>query len=490
MGIYYVDYQNGNDQNNGRSQGKAWKTISKVNSSTFLPGDQVLFRRGQTWRETLVPPSSGTSGHPIVFGAYGRGALPILTGSDPVPSWTAAATGFRTGRSYTLTQDQTGAYAISIRSALSANTVSANGTKVRFTLAAHSANSSTYDSVTFGPMTTGAVFDSTPTRVTFNGGSSSVTIAAGGTAVSDEINFSFDKTKRYGFHVYQATKNTKQGNSMGDIQYYTFSDQSTTLNMPVDGSVNNFVSGLTKIEVYMAAKNVWQAAVATEPKIVMVDGTTRGTQKGSVAQLTNDNDWFWEANVLYFYKATDPGTTVETGVRNSGIYIVNPRSYITFQDLNLTKFNSYPFIFAVSGTSSHITVQRCTVSYGRNSGIWFVQNHATEKTTDVLVDGCTVFENGNSGICFDLGINTITISNNVVHHNTWAAELYHSGIKLFTDQTDAQNLIIEHNESYSQYDGAGMIMWATGSGIWLDTVADGPIIRYNYCHDNPTIGIL
>jgi parallel beta-helix repeat protein len=42
--------------------------------------DNILLRKGQTFREQLTVPFSGTSGHPLTFGAYGTGAPPIITG--------------------------------------------------------------------------------------------------------------------------------------------------------------------------------------------------------------------------------------------------------------------------------------------------------------------------------------------------------------------------------------------------------------------------
>jgi parallel beta-helix repeat protein len=81
---YYVDATNGKDSNNGLSQSTAWKTIAKVNNSKFNPGDQILFNRGQTWREKLTVPSSGSPGSPIIFGAYGTGAKPIISGADVI----------------------------------------------------------------------------------------------------------------------------------------------------------------------------------------------------------------------------------------------------------------------------------------------------------------------------------------------------------------------------------------------------------------------
>jgi len=85
---YYVDATGGNDSNNGLSNTTAWKTIAKVNAASFNPGDTILFKRGGTWRETLTPGQSGTSGNPITFGAYDTGANPIISGSDVFASWT------------------------------------------------------------------------------------------------------------------------------------------------------------------------------------------------------------------------------------------------------------------------------------------------------------------------------------------------------------------------------------------------------------------
>jgi hypothetical protein len=45
------------------------------------------------WREELVPPSSGISGKPIIFGSYGTGAPPIINGSDVISLWTSDAGG-------------------------------------------------------------------------------------------------------------------------------------------------------------------------------------------------------------------------------------------------------------------------------------------------------------------------------------------------------------------------------------------------------------
>ena len=87
---YYVDATNGNDSNPGTSEAAPWKKIAKVNSSHFQPGDFILFKRGETCREQLTVPTSGTSGNPITFTSYGTGDDPIISGAGLFidDSWT------------------------------------------------------------------------------------------------------------------------------------------------------------------------------------------------------------------------------------------------------------------------------------------------------------------------------------------------------------------------------------------------------------------
>lgn len=75
---YYVDSVNGNDSSNGTSTSTPWKTLAKVNATSFVAGDQILLRRGGVWNESLIVPSSGASAKPIVFSAYGSGNNPLL----------------------------------------------------------------------------------------------------------------------------------------------------------------------------------------------------------------------------------------------------------------------------------------------------------------------------------------------------------------------------------------------------------------------------
>jgi len=77
---YYISSVIGNDANNGLSPDSPWQSVKRANRSLFLPGDRILFHAGESWREQLRPPSSGTPDLPIIFSSYGVGSRPILEG--------------------------------------------------------------------------------------------------------------------------------------------------------------------------------------------------------------------------------------------------------------------------------------------------------------------------------------------------------------------------------------------------------------------------
>jgi len=88
--VYYVSSASGNDSNNGTSQSTPWRTIDRVNQSTYaiVPGDQVLFQRGGVYRGEIIWGVSGTASAPVVYGAYGTGVDPVINGAKLVTGWT------------------------------------------------------------------------------------------------------------------------------------------------------------------------------------------------------------------------------------------------------------------------------------------------------------------------------------------------------------------------------------------------------------------
>jgi Right handed beta helix region len=81
---YYLS-PSGADTNPG-TQAQPWQTISKVNSTSFAPGDQILFQGGQSFTGPLrfTSSSTGTAANPIVVSSYGTGAATITSSGDGI----------------------------------------------------------------------------------------------------------------------------------------------------------------------------------------------------------------------------------------------------------------------------------------------------------------------------------------------------------------------------------------------------------------------
>jgi hypothetical protein len=93
---YYVSSTEGNDTCTGLSQTAYTegttlcpiKTLTKVNTLTLAPGDNVKFKSNDTFYGSITISQSGTDGNPITFSSYGTGAKPIITGFTDVNAWT------------------------------------------------------------------------------------------------------------------------------------------------------------------------------------------------------------------------------------------------------------------------------------------------------------------------------------------------------------------------------------------------------------------
>jgi hypothetical protein len=78
---YYVDCAAGNDAASGTTTATPWKTLSKVNSVKYDPGDVISIRSGSTCPGTLMPIGSGTATAPIVVNSYSSGGTPKIVAS-------------------------------------------------------------------------------------------------------------------------------------------------------------------------------------------------------------------------------------------------------------------------------------------------------------------------------------------------------------------------------------------------------------------------
>ena len=74
---YHVDNGTGSDENDGRSEDRAWRSIEKVNTVRLQDGDSVLFRGGQVFSGTLA--IIGSNG--VLVSSFGEGRATIYGGS-------------------------------------------------------------------------------------------------------------------------------------------------------------------------------------------------------------------------------------------------------------------------------------------------------------------------------------------------------------------------------------------------------------------------
>ena len=90
---YFFSSSSGDDTRSttqAQNPSTPWKTINKLNSifSSVIPGDSLLLCRGDTFYGSILVAKSGTSALPIVIGAYGIGANPIIDAFQTLTGWT------------------------------------------------------------------------------------------------------------------------------------------------------------------------------------------------------------------------------------------------------------------------------------------------------------------------------------------------------------------------------------------------------------------
>jgi hypothetical protein len=91
----FVDATAGLDTNEGTSSAKPWKTIDKVNATKLTGGDNVCFKRGETFHGGLVVGQSGGLASPLRYGNYGESAKakPVISGFTTLSAWTPVTPG-------------------------------------------------------------------------------------------------------------------------------------------------------------------------------------------------------------------------------------------------------------------------------------------------------------------------------------------------------------------------------------------------------------
>ena len=441
--IYYVDFTTGDDGDSGLTEALAWKTIAKVNGATFAGDDQILFKCGETWRETLIPHNNGTSGHQITYGSYGTGAKPRILGSTQISTWAdetgnhwsatlaaapaqawfvAPTTGIITpGDKKTYSDlidignaggDRGSNTALGYTLIGTANPANATGTinQIQFYLNI----AATAKSVKFGVFYLSGVSKYTCRSVvtlTVTGAANTlVTLNAPADFTAMNV-VAGDFVGTYTNDDYTRLKRTSSGTGTGTFWYYS-GDATTSEQTYGDGGSND-------LALYMA-----------------------GTEE---SELVNEYDWCHNGTTLYVYAATDPDTryaSVEAAQRDCCMYAAASgsvtRDYITVDGLEF----AFPYDYGISTLYPHSTPG------------WIIQN--------CKFTNCGLILCGESSI----------IQDNIIN-GACAHEISYSDGALIITKATATNCIIRRNTIYDYY----------SRGIWVVNSVASPTVQDNIVHD-------
>ncbi len=84
---YYFDAINGDDSNDGHTPETAWKSLAKLNATSYYPGDAVYLHADSVWNGQIKPKGSGVEGLPITLQKYGTddpSRRPIINGNGTI----------------------------------------------------------------------------------------------------------------------------------------------------------------------------------------------------------------------------------------------------------------------------------------------------------------------------------------------------------------------------------------------------------------------
>ncbi|MFH2096838.1 MAG: hypothetical protein ABIJ16_14105, partial [Bacteroidota bacterium] len=406
---YYVSNA-GSDLNTGTLPGDSWQTLDKVNSFSFLPGDSVLFNRGDIWRGQLIPHSGDSTGV-VYYGAYGTGDKPLLLGSVDMSSdinWVNQ--GSNIWSTYSPVTSGTELIANP-----SFNTDAANWSFYTQGTA-----------VATGSRTTGD-YASSPA-------SYEITCAANGDYFYD-IQFSTQNIPVTAGNAYCLTFCAKSTTAfqpagillMKSISPYTQYSTNTVIppmidtvwtkytmyfianTTAVDGMVNFFLGnaipdGTTLFldDVSFMEATLNSPVVADIGNIICNNETVFGSKKWSLTDLQNQGDFWYDSDSLCvkIYSSGNPGTyysAMECALTRN-IIEEDEKNYITYENLALRYGGGHGI---GGGNTHHITIRKCDISYIGGGGV-FTQLYGNIRygngiefwynAHDNLVEQCHVWE--------------------------------------------------------------------------------------------------
>jgi hypothetical protein len=425
---YYVK-NSGSDAAAGTSDGTAWKTINKVNASSFSAGDTIFFNKGDLWRESLVVPSAS-----VVVSSYGTGDKPIIDGSDIVSTWAADDASVESGGVFVSgLENEIAAFTTewTTKAEASSNTVTVstavknNGAKsMVVTWAGSGSGASVYKDLAnqtqmnyrfyfylasgFAMSQNAAEMDVAMIYDQDWGGLITLFLCSDA-ASTTQFHFRLQLDRPSNANVYTGTNNSistgtwhyvemiyKKNSSTGgwelkidgssvgsaynlntnsynpDRVYLGDINSGAGVGRPTAGKVAYFDDikvDVSAIGAFSASgvANVYNSTIAAVPKIVFRDDIP--SQIGTSKAALNDHEWIASGNILSY--RDDSGTpqgagyVITAGVRGNAITIA--QDYITIDGLNLRKTNACGIY---GGTSKHNVYKNNIIDYTVDKGVY------------------------------------------------------------------------------------------------------------------------
>lgn len=210
------------------------------------------------------------------------------------------------------------------RNLIPAAKISKSGTIIRIKITGHNTHEVTFDGVSIGERSgTSDDFAATPTRVTFNGGDSSVTVPAGATIYSDAIFFALDESKDYFIHLCDVPYSgyVYQGRSASGSGLYrniSGTDDSMTQSVSYSWLANYtyFVAGIDIIEVLSYFESTIKEEGDYSMKVVAPQTTSLNkTLTRTCSPTLNFTD---QAEIKFKIRSSRTGTNLKIGFHDSG----------------------------------------------------------------------------------------------------------------------------------------------------------------------------
>jgi len=449
---YYVAAA-GSDSNSGTSAGAAWQTIGKVNGTAFAAGDSVLFNRGDIWYgAALVVPSSGTSGSPITFGAYGSGANPILKGAANLNTsgYTLAPNTMTTiFQRPSLGTSANDSATINFRQGIPVGEISNAATLITISVTASPTLALNITGAGIGPAGT-LPSASSITRITWGGGNNGTTVAAGATVTSDAISYVLDNTVAQVVTLYSTSRNVAYYAGNGESLYELFGGGDQSQSATVSGY--SFAGGNVVVASIVATNitaHTYYAALASAPVALWENDTLLKLANNALGVDQTAGSWFYDGTSLYIH-ASDGSNVSSNGklydyvISSSPTYNFwdNGKSFVVMNGVDTSEvYCTSTTLFACLAniiiTGSHNVIENLATHDAWRHNFCFYVGASNNTATNLT--GYNSY--GDSPVCiYGPGTN-----NNLLQNSTFINDTYLREANVFTGSV--WSLIVAHGGS-------------------------------------------